>query len=172
MQLTEIVASSFEVLNETLQEKDWNISLVLIGGQLGAYLLSDFRSTFDVDVLIKDIPRDANRKEVEQALYQSNLESVTVVEIPPVEEIEFKNEDTIKYSNLTVYIPTIEYFALTKIFSARDKDEADLKEEGILQECNIEKLLELIDEYKKDVLNPNNMNYNFNSLEKLFEQYK
>lgn len=97
------------------------------------------------------------------------MEEVTVVEVPPVEEIEAN--DKLEYSNLTVIIPTIEYFAVSKIFSIRAKDEYDLIHQGILDACDPEKLGEMIKLYKGDILNPNNMNYNFHTLKEEFKKY-
>lgn len=172
MKLTDIALTSFELLNETLKENNWTIEVVLIGGQLGAYLLNDFRPTIDIDVLIKSIASGGNQNDVLSALEYNNLEAVTVVEIPPIEEIKFKDEDTIYYSNLTIYIPTIEYFALTKLFSTRLKDEDDLINSRILDVCDKVELLELIDDYKRYLLNPNNLDYNFHNLKDYLQAKK
>ncbi|MBC1456215.1 DUF6036 family nucleotidyltransferase [Listeria newyorkensis] len=150
-----------EEVNKEMVKNNVRAGVILIGGLLGKYLLQDeFRETFDIDIMIREV-EDANS--FRKVLDQFSIDEVTVVEIPPKEEIEFA--DVLRFSNLTVYIPTIEYFALTKLFSTRVKDEEDLQKTGILKHCNIIELLEMIDDYKAFVLNPKNRDYNFYNID-------
>lgn len=165
--MDKLLHQRFNRLNEELKNKNQNIKVILIGGQLGRYLLPNFRGTYDIDVIVRDYM--GSSPIVRECLESSNIENVTVVDLPPEEDIEFK--ETIKYSNLEVCIPDFEYFALTKIFSDRLKDEVDLIESDILKYCDKEKLLNLVDEYKNDVLNPNNPNLNLLNLEEYFQKH-
>lgn len=99
----------------------------------------------------------------------NNIEGVTVVEVPPLEEIEVFNK--LEFTNLTVKIPTIEFFAITKIFSDRQKDEDDLVQQRIIEACDSEKLSKLIKLYRGDIINPNNANYNFHTLKDFLNKH-
>ncbi|OTO09238.1 hypothetical protein A5882_003571 [Enterococcus sp. 4E1_DIV0656] len=151
-----------EKFNEQLANEDISASVILIGGQAGRFLLEDFRMTYDVDFMVKAINDASKASTFRELMFQNDIEDVTVVEVPPLEEIEF--QDSIEFSNLTIYIPTIEYFAITKLFSNRPKDEYDLVNIGIIDACDPEKLNEMIHLYKGDVLNVNDPNANFNTL--------
>lgn len=100
---------------------------------------------------------------------ENNIEGVTVVEVPPLEEMEFS--DKLEFSNLIVKIPTIEFYAITKIFSDRQKDEDDLIHQKIIESCDPKKLSTLIKLYKGDILNPDNMNYNFHTMKDFLKRY-
>lgn len=162
----EYLQETFEVLNDEMKENNIYANIFLIGGSAGALLLKDkFRSTLDIDVIIESV---TNMETFQDLIENYGIESVTVVELPPVEEIESKEK--IELSNLTVSIPTIEYFALTKIFSDRSKDEYDLIHERIIESCDKEKLAAMIKEYQSFMLNENNPNMNVNTLKEYFKE--
>ncbi|MFW7364327.1 DUF6036 family nucleotidyltransferase [Vagococcus fluvialis] len=164
----EFLNSQLEILNQDLFERDAKADLVLIGGFAAKYLLEEFRPTIDLDFmvgkLVNETPSSFN-----ELLENNGMEAVTVVEIPPIEEIEF--HETLRYSNLTVSIPTIEYLAISKIFTTRQKDEDDLVDEKLLAYCDPELLSEMLIDYKGFVLNPQNPDLNFNSLKNVFDSY-
>lgn len=150
-----------EELNAEMAENNVYADVILIGGLLGKYLLKgEFRETIDIDFMVKEVVNDSSFRKVLAKFY---IDEVTVIEIPPPEEIKFA--ETLRFSNLNVHIPTIEYFALSKLFSTRQKDEEDLKETGILKHSNIPELVNMIDDYKDYVLNPNNKDYNFHNFD-------
>lgn len=68
-------------------------------------------------------------------------------------------------------IPTIEYLAVSKIFTTRQEDEDDLVGEKLLAHCNPELLSAILFDYKGFILNPNNPDLNFNSLKSIFDLY-
>lgn len=164
----EFLNSQLEILNQDLFERDAKADLVLIGGFAAKYLLEEFRPTIDLDFmvgkLVNETPSTFN-----ELLENNGMEAVTVVEIPPIEEIEF--HETLRYSNLTVSIPAIEYLAISKIFTTRQKDEDDLVDEKLLAHCDPELLSEMLIDYKGFVLNPQNPDLNFNSLKNVFDSY-
>lgn len=94
---------------------DVSATVVLIGGFAGQYLLDNYRQTLDIDFLLKSISNNAKYRTWIDLLTELDMEEVSVVEVPPVEEIEAYS--ILEYSNLEVIVPTIEYFAVTKIFS-------------------------------------------------------
>ena len=158
-----------EKFNEALKAEDIFVSVVLIGGHAGRFLLDNFRSTFDVDFLMNAINDESKLGTFRELMFRNQIEDVTVVEVPPIEEIEV--QDKIEFSNITIAIPTIEYYAITKLFSDRPKDEYDLVDKGILDACDPVKLQKMIDLYKVDVISPNNPNANFNTLKEHLKKY-
>lgn len=169
MRKIKLLEDQLAALNQEMAAKNITATFVLIGGFAGRYLLEDYRHTLDIDFLIKSISSNANAGELNSILEEFAMEEVTVVDVPPAEE--FEANDVIEFSNLTVIIPTIEYFAITKIFSDRKKDEEDLIQEGILKACDPEKLSALIKDYRNYALNPDSLNSNYRSLKQVFEDY-
>jgi hypothetical protein len=158
-----------EKFNEQLSGEGIFASVILIGGQAGRFLLDDFRMTYDVDFMVQAINDTSKATTFRKLMFENDIEDVTVVEVPPLEEIEF--QDSVEFSNLTIYIPTIEYFAITKLFSDRAKDEHDLVEKGIIAACDPIILKKMINLYKGDVLNAGNPNANFNTLKNYLKNY-
>lgn len=152
-----------EEINEKLVSKNVSAEVILIGGVLGKCLIDNFRYSFDIDFMLKEV---SNYQTFDDIIDDFGIDLVTVVEVPPIEEMEFK--ETLEFSNFKVHIPTIEYFAITKLFSDRTKDESDLLGQEILKHCDMKKLDKMVELYKGDINNPDNMNYNFHN----FESYK
>ena len=97
------------------------------------------------------------------------------MEVPPAED--FKEKDSlfelkIEFDALRVFVPSLELLACCKIFSVREKDLIDLEETTILEHCNKEKLLGMVDEYKRFLLNPNQIDLNLHELPRIFKGKK
>lgn len=165
----EYLTERLELLNEQMKQQDIYSEVYLIGGFAGRVLLSDFRSTFDIDFILEEINDNQKLDIFNDLMAENNIEGVTVVEVPPLEEMEFS--DKLEFSNLIVKIPTIEFYAITKIFSDRQKDEDDLIHQKIIESCDPKKLSTLIKLYKGDILNPDNMNYNFHTMKDFLKRY-
>lgn len=134
----EYLTERLELLNEQMKQQDIYSEVYLIGGFAGRVLLSDFRSTFDIDFILEEINDNQKLDIFNDLMAENNIEGVTVVEVPPLEEMEFS--DKLEFSNLIVKIPTIEFYAITKIFSDRQKDEDDLIHQKIIESCDPKKL--------------------------------
>ena len=91
-----------------------------------------------------------------------------IMMVPELEDLKIVNE--INYSNLTVKIPSIENFTLSKLLSNRQKDYDDLKNYPILDNCDIKELKEMLDEYLPYFVFGDNPSYNFNFLDDLLEE--
>ena len=61
--------------------------------------------TYDVDFMVQAINDASKESTFRELMFQNDIEDVTVVEVPPLEEIEF--QDSIEFSNLTIYIPLL-----------------------------------------------------------------
>ncbi len=72
--------------------------------------------------------------------------------------------------NITVYVPTMELLACTKLFSKRAKDLDDLIDSPMLEYCDKNLLIELVTEYKDYILNPEDWSWNFYELDSIFEK--
>ena len=88
--------------------------------------------------------------------------------VPELADIEIV--DRVEYQYLTVLIPSIENFALSKLFSSRPKDYNDLENYPILDMCDVEKLKEMLEEYLPYFVFADNPNYNFNNLDDLLNK--
>ena len=143
MHETDAILDKLDELDIMCEMKGIDAQILILGGA-GLLLLMEmhkrkFRPTRDIDVL------DG------------------VVEVPPMED--FKDKEKLKIEDagfqcIEVFVPTIELLACTKIFSKREKDLQDLRDTDLLAICNKEELMEMVDEYKDYLLNPNDPDLN------------
>ncbi|UTY38049.1 DUF6036 family nucleotidyltransferase [Allocoprobacillus halotolerans] len=113
--------------------------------------------SLDVDFQSND---EINSQEIKDFMNLLNIHEIGgVMNVPPLDELVIVDELT--FGSLTVKIPSIENFALSKLLSNRPKDYNDLKSYPILDSCDIGKLRKLVDEYVKYTVFENNPNYNY-----------
>lgn len=159
----------YEILNEELQEEGIDgLEFIVIGGEAGKAILGEdeFRKTIDIDFYAEYLPSPLALTILEDL----GFEVVGVLEAPPPEEMT--HAYTHKLSNITLHYPSVEYFALSKLMTQRGKDEEDLKEYPILDKCDLNFLRDKIEEYKVELLNPSNFNYNFHNFEEYLKYRK
>lgn len=157
------------------KENNINGEIVVLGGSaLLTYLelnQSYFRPTMDIDVNIIETTNEGKFRELLQSLQIDIVGGI--MEVPPLEDLG-DHEKLIMLDNdfevIKVYIPKIELLACTKIFSDRGKDLEDLENYKILENCNKEKLLEMVEEYKVNLLNPTNPDLNVHQLDRLLKE--
>lgn len=149
--------------------------LVILGGS-GILLYMEmqnvqFRPTQDIDV---NIIRATDVNEAISQLREGGFDIVGgVSELPPREDYipgETIFELDLDLDALKVYVPSIEILACTKLFSKREKDYLDLKNTNILNQCDKETLLDMVEEYKPYMLNPEDTAYNVHELLHFFEE--
>ena len=139
----------------------------MFGASLGAYHLKDeYRSSHDLDYTSKMQIQNGMVQEILNSLEIRDMGGIMTV--PELENLKIVNE--INYSNLTVKIPSIENFALSKLLSDRQKDYDDLKNYPILDNCNIKELKEILDEYLPYFIFGDKPSYNFNFLNDLLDE--
>lgn len=151
---------------------------LIVGGAAATTLLDgtdkDFRMTRDIDVAGVTFTDDAKVREFLKNM-GTDL-SVDYLLFPPSDEILESDEIMeIKggYRNIEVYVPTPEMFVCIKSFAGRVKDYYDIIDSGILELCDIKKVIGLIKEYTPYLLNPESMNSHHEEiLEKLEEMEK
>lgn len=148
--------------------------IVVLGGS-GILLFMEamndaFRPTRDIDV---NILSASDLAAFRNMLISNGIDIVGgVSELPPQEDyIVGENLHRIDsdFEAIEVYVPSIEMLACTKLFSKRSKDYADLTESNLLNQCDKEKLLEMVEEYKLYMLNPNDTAINVHELLHFFE---
>lgn len=148
--------------------------LVIMGGS-GILLYMEmqnvqFRPTRDIDVNILD---STDWDVLMQQLNDVGIDIVGgVSELPPKEDyIPGKTifKLNLELEALTLYVPSIEILACTKLFSKREKDYDDLMKTDILNQCDRERLEDLVEEYKPYMLNPDDTAYNVHELLHFFE---
>ncbi|WP_271398278.1 DUF6036 family nucleotidyltransferase [Salinicoccus roseus] len=157
----------YEMLDEMLEEAGISdVEIIIIGGEAGRTLLGEdkYRSTIDIDF----ISEQDLQSETIKIITNVGLELVGVSETPPPEDMQKKYP--VSFKNLTVYYPSIEDFALTKLMSVRGKDEEDLINYPILDGCNLKEIRERIEEYKSYIVSDKNPDYNFKKLDEYIEK--
>jgi len=156
-------------LDYLCKKEDIYAELIIFGGA-GILLLLEklgttFRSTRDIDV---NLLSTNNKDALVVILHEVGIDIVSgVIEVPPVEDFNTngsKYELEVDFSAIRVFVPTFELLAISKIFSTREKDLVDLKEFPILENCDLNKLTDMITEYKNYVLNPDNPDLNLHQL--------
>ncbi|MET3576111.1 DUF6036 family nucleotidyltransferase [Bhargavaea ullalensis] len=150
--------------------------LVVLGGsgillQLELNNHTDFRPTQDIDV---NVTSATNFDAIYEQLKKANIHPVGgVMEVPPLED--FQEEDSrqeldVPFSNIRVFVPSIELLACCKIFSKREKDLEDLESSSLLEMCNQELLGDMIAEYEENLLNKHDPNLNLHQLERILDE--
>lgn len=159
----------FNIISKALAKKNIKFNLYLFGSGLGMYHLNkDYRVSNDTDFQTDTILLD---DEIKKIMDDISLHEIGgIMDIPPLEELEIVEK--LDYGNLTVYIPSIENFALSKLLSNRRKDYDDLANYPILDNCNIKKLQGMLDEYLPYFPFNDNPSYNFNFFDDLLEERK
>lgn len=158
---------TLKILGNKLQSSGIDYEIYLFGSCLGMYLLDKkYRMSLDVDFQSND---EINSQEIKDFMNLLNIHEIGgLMNVPPLDELVIVDELT--FGSLTVKIPSIENFALSKLLSNRPKDYNDLKSYPILDSCDIWKLRELVDKYVKYTVFENNPNYNFNYLDDLLKE--
>lgn len=182
MSFKEVFETVDEVINK-LEELDVHCSLndihaklVILGGSgilLNLGLQGDtFRPTTDIDV---ETIASSDFEKLSGSLSKYGIQTVGgVMDVPPMEDLTneenlFKLEGT-GFTNIEVFVPSLELLACCKIFSKREKDLNDLKSTNLLNQCDKTKLNDLIEEYKPYVLNINDPFLNIHELDNIFEE--
>lgn len=166
---TDDVAEQLERLDLYCQLNGVKAELVMLGGAgllvLMELLGNEFRPTRDVDV---NILKATDLDLVRQSLYEADIHIVGgVMSLPPMEDIKDgkKYKLDMDFQAITVYVPSIELLACSKLFSKREKDLRDLRDSTLLDLCDITTLLSMVEEYKPYMLNPSDPDENVHQLE-------
>lgn len=149
--------------------------LLILGGAGIALLMEinddTFRMTRDIDV---NLLESSDEQAIRSVLGEADIDIVGgVMELPPMED--FREEDNrrqldLDFSAIRVFLPSIELLACAKLFSKREKDMIDLKESKLLDYCDKDKLLSLVEEYKDYMLRPDDTFVNVHELVHILEE--
>jgi len=169
---TDEIIDRLELLDIYCIQNNVQAELIILGASgLLIYMEmknKSFRPTRDIDV---NLLSASNPDKIRELLELVKIDTVGgVMELPPMEDFSgkeiFKIEGA-EFANITVYVPSIELLACTKIFSTRKKDLVDLQETDILVMCEIGKLMRLVDEYKSYMMNEKNPDANIHQLKQI-----
>lgn len=169
------VLKTLSTLDYFCKQNNVTADLVMLGGSAILTLMEingeSFRPTLDVDVNIINV---SDMSIFTEQLKKVNVEIVGgVMEVPPMEDFEnqdFLYEVDAGFEAIRVYLPNIELLACSKIFSTREKDLYDLKDTKLLEKCDKEYLMSLVEEYKQYLLNPANPDLNVHQLDRIFKE--
>lgn len=163
----EILKNKLSSFNNILKQYNLKYEIYLFGASLGAYHLKDeYRFSHDLDYTSKAQIQNDKLQDILNSLEIKDMGGIMMV--PELDDLKVVNE--INYSNLTVKVPSIENFALSKLLSNRQKDYDDLKNYPIIDNCNIKELKEMLDEYLPYFIFGDNPSYNFNFLDALLDE--
>ena len=154
-------------IGRKLEEKGTSITIYLFGSCLGMYHLdSAYRMSPDIDYQTDSIISDADIRR--EFLKMDVHEIGGIMDIPPLDELQV--DDVLKLGGLTVVIPSIEDFALTKLLSNREKDYEDLRRYPILDSCDLKRLRQMVEEYEPYIPYGNTSDWNFRYLDDLVRE--
>lgn len=154
-------------IGRKLEEKGTSITIYLFGSCLGMYHLdSAYRMSQDIDYQTDSIISDADIRR--EFLKMDVHEIGGIMDIPPLDELQV--DDVLKLGGLTVVIPSIEDFALTKLLSNREKDYEDLRRYPILDSCDLKRLRQMVKEYEPYIPYGNTSDWNFRYLDDLVRE--
>lgn len=149
---------------------------VVLGGSAILMVMSEmgkeFRPTSDVDI---EILKTTNLKKLRETLKNFEIEEVGgVMEVPGMDDFEIGSGNVkwleAPFKNIKVYLPNLEILACCKLFSKRQKDLNDLTATDILKNCNKEKLMSMVEEYKGYVLNLSDPDINVHQLSRILNK--
>lgn len=147
--------------------------LLLLGGSGLLFLMKmlgvEFRTTSAVTVNILTATNTQRVKIVLRNTFIAVLD-VTLPDTRDFKEVRYAKVETELFKAIEVYVPSIEFLACTKIHSSRDKDLEDLKNTAILDVCNKQVLLELVEEYKARLVERNITFLNYCQLRSVMEE--
>ena len=156
-----------KTFNDVLEKRKMYYTIYLFGAGLGIYhLKEEYRMSNDLDYMSQTQINDEDTRYILDALEINDMGGIMMV--PELSEIEIVEE--IKYTYLTVLIPSIENFALSKLLSNRIKDYNDLANYPILDKCDISKLRDMLEEYLPYYVFNDKPDYNFNFLNDLLTE--
>lgn len=157
----------FQVLSEELEDMGVSMTIYLFGSGLGMYHLGKaYRMSQDIDYQAEYMAVDPYIREVMEGLDIHEIGGI--MDIPPLDELQV--DDVLKLGGLTVVIPSIEDFALTKLLSNREKDYEDLRRYPILDSCDLKRLRRMIKEYEPYIPYGNTSDWNFRYLDDLIRE--
>lgn len=157
-----------EKVNKSLKQQNLHIECIMIGGAAGVFHSDKMRPTLDIDIILQQY---STNEAIMEIFSEAFIEPVTIMSVPDPDEMEFK--ETIHLSNIIVHIPDIYSYAITKLFTDRQKDEDDLKAFILPNIPDFQKLENLIEENKLDYVgNLNNPDLNANNISRYKEELK
>lgn len=156
----------FELFNSALKDEEIEFEIYLFGSGLGMYYLKEeYRYSYDFDFMSKD---DIKSKPVLNLMHQLGISDMGgIMMVPELEDIIITK--TLSFSNLIVHIPSIENFALSKLLSDRGKDYYDLEKYPILDNCDLKKLRDILEENLDYYVFKDNPRHNFHRFDELLE---
>lgn len=147
------------------EKENINATFAIIGGAAGKLLLSyhglDFRQTRDIDIVGLET---TDEKKLLDYFKGKSIEQVDGVLIPDVPEFLTQNEYNEfddGYTNIEVILPTLEMWICLKALTDRQKDLDDIMNTGVLESCDLARVIKLINEYKGDTLGSNPLRYHY-----------
>lgn len=154
-----------------------NVKLVLFGGAALLIHLGEekYRRTMDIDYKVM---ATSNKEKIQEVLKQLPSVFQLLGGFPLYPDQEMYQEDgkelfelnKVKFTNISIFLPSIEMVALSKLMSNRPKDLNDLQETELLNQCDLKKLKGLADECASYMTNYELKNSNYSDWEYLLSK--
>lgn len=153
-------------LDKICKREDVHLRIALFGAASLLFHLEEdsFRRTIDIDFRLEHTSSREKFEKIKQMMPGMFEELIFFPEFPDQELYQI-NGETVKswkghlFENLTIFLPSIEMIALSKLMSKRQKDLDDLLESPILNKCDLVELKEYVEEAATYLSNTTEYNY-------------
>lgn len=171
------VARHLAVLDFLCKKENVYAKFVIFGGASLLIHLGEnkFRKTLDIDYNILAV---SDEEKLQKILNQLRGVFQPLGGFPMYPDKEMYLEDGtlleklggVEFSNIRIFLPSIEMIALSKLMTRRPKDYHDLKETELLDRCDLEKLKRLADECVSYMTDHEYKNSNYYDWDELLKQ--
>lgn len=165
LQLNEIIRN-LHVLDFICAEEETYLSIAIFGGASLIMHLGDenFRSTMDIDYKIDSVSSQDKLDKIKRDMPGAFEELGMFPQFPDHQMYkengkEYHTWDGNVFTNLKIFLPSIEMIALSKLMSDRGKDLEDLMKTPIMNNCDLGKLKEYVIECKTYLINTRQFNF-------------
>lgn len=168
------VTRHLAVLDHLCEQEGVYAKLVLFGGASLLIHLGEerYRNTLDIDFQVIET---SSEEKINKILAQFPGVFQVLGGFPQYPDQEMYKEDgkelfeldKVKFTNISIFLPSIEMVALSKLMTSRPKDFNDLQETEILDQCDLNKLKELADECASYMTEYELKNSNYSDWEEL-----
>ncbi|WP_211656192.1 DUF6036 family nucleotidyltransferase [Planococcus alpniumensis] len=162
----EDVIMELAVLDAVCESEEVELEIAIFGGAALLFHLGDaeFRGTRDIDFRVEKLN---SREKLKTILDKTSgvFQLLSVFPEWPDQEVylqhgtRYHEMDGVAFTNLRIFLPSIEMLALSKLISKREKDLEDLKTKPIMEKCDLALLSQFVEEGESFFFNTSEFNF-------------
>ena len=161
-------------LDEACQDKEVKATFIVVGGAAGELLFNyydkTFRATRDIDIGGLEVSNDQAFQTLLKDFYIEEVDGHLTPDVHEMKEIDEIFQYDEEFTNIEVWVPTIEIWVCLKALTNRQKDLEDIRDTGILEVCDASKTISFIEEYKGYLATDNPLNNHYDEILKLLHE--